>query len=498
MSWSKLPTELKEMIVKLVDEEDRRIRKRLKELALNPVLHVTRTNYGAGGYPHGLGVRFLSETSKDCRRLVIPYLFSPLDLSKINSYAFDECINSEVGQLVRSVRLSTFEPKRYGWRRSERNLASIARQLKALDQMPQYYIPNDEEDDELPPRRGSFFRWRAPGPDEKPERYRCHGMTPAEAMRAGAFLELVRAAERVTSWGFENTGPEHMFEFDDEEDEEAPGRDYLSQDWSELRNALAACTSLRSLGISSHSLSASGDIHSDWLLSSFPSSLTSLHLSLSYANPSLLSFLALFPHLRHLSLRLTGNFRSLSSSNGKNVTFPSLSSLSVHRTTLKQVDKLLRHLGTPILETLSLSAAKAFNSGDWDAEQQILDNTKKQIRRRTNLHKVHLKAMTEDGIWPSYHRQELELSFSPDTDDSDDSDDPRSRSGPSRSSRTGRPCTTSTSTMALSRCPRRRMLTWGLRRVEELERMGPPYSREMSTILFSLGELYKMQAAVEA
>ncbi|BGP15675.1 hypothetical protein JCM10213_006154 [Rhodosporidiobolus nylandii] len=425
MSWNALPREVKEMVVREVDQQDKRIAQRRREWEIKAGAHIDGTQYVAGGYPYGMGIAALHITSSECREMALPYLFSYMNLHELSQAGLEDCLASGVAKATRSVSLGRAKERPYVWRRDEKEPPSMRAQLDALGSLPRLEsVVLNFPHPEMANTWTVFGHSYLPPDRERLYREDTAGLARAEMLQAGVLPSLVSAASRITSW----TSPKRRkhinpsvirevsicpidpelrradkvnpWAFDFDTETEYPSTcNYLSQSSEDLRTTLADCTSLRSFHAMSLASEAEPAIHSSWLSSpTLPSSLTSLSLVLGTLDSSVFSFLALFPALEHLALRVpnfTGDFPLHPS---LPLRLPSLLTLELHQEFLSSLSDTLFGLRTPRLTTLTASVS------DWDDADDFGDSPNlralvKQMRKLPSLQQLHLTALSEEGVW---------------------------------------------------------------------------------------------------
>ncbi|GAA5855289.1 hypothetical protein JCM8547_009019 [Rhodosporidiobolus lusitaniae] len=308
--------------VKLVDEEDKRIRERVKEVELKKVVFNRSRN------PAGKGVFALSLLSSDLHNLALLYLFPVLNLDKVGD--LEECAASSVGQQVRSLKLFLIDkaafnsPYRTSYTRGQEVEvpAQLQAQLEALHSFPRVssiadeyshkqlasfyekyrntYIADESDEDDNPFK---YLRRVRPERREKPECYPFYDLSDAEILDRVAFSSTPATPARITTWSFLDQQEDDLIPFFSLASP-ATDRDYLGKDRPDLRKALAALASLRTLHISTMDKDEVIAVHSSWLEPGiFASIITSLSLTLDHLDNSLVSFITLFPQLQHLEIR---------------------------------------------------------------------------------------------------------------------------------------------------------------------------------------------------
>ncbi|GAA5905070.1 hypothetical protein JCM6882_002432 [Rhodosporidiobolus microsporus] len=132
MSFSALPRELREEIVRLVAEQDRVFRARQGGSSKRQLAFAERFVYKGWC---GRGLIALGEVNKDLRSLVLPVLFDPVHLPRFKSAELCAFPTTQIGQLCRAVTFAT--AGRYGSIPWYRDIARLKGAFEMLDDLPQ-------------------------------------------------------------------------------------------------------------------------------------------------------------------------------------------------------------------------------------------------------------------------------------------------------------------------------------------------------------------------
>ncbi|GAA6043814.1 hypothetical protein JCM8097_002061 [Rhodosporidiobolus ruineniae] len=461
VSLLSLPRELLDHIIGFVDIGDKAARAWREEYEQNSHVQLRAEDSPTGLY--GLGIKALSMTSSVFCLATKPYLVTTLTgVSNVQHLHLAKHLpgvarnTPPVAPFVRSVTLSTSRRHddayfTYGGEGKE-----LGDQFEALTRLPRVnsiHISQADGDDldnvfrDLGRPQYSFF-----GREGHKMREPYKGMSHLEMLRAGALPAFPDIANRISSWTFTNFPTQLFLPFISLSpssitslsiDFEWSGAyyrpwhhqpdglrsepshsvyDFLSGDHEGLRNVLASCTSLKSFSATSvvadPADAAVPAIHPSWLVDgAFPTTLTSLDLTLNRFDDSVLAFLARFPALRHLSLYVPRFTTALPTI--KRVRLPSLVTLSLHQASLEAIVHTTSILSTPKLERwtiISPDSEVMYDDPATDADSSDEDNERESDidrlvdfahRCRRSLKEIHLKSSGDSGVWSPYHFEQF-------------------------------------------------------------------------------------------
>ncbi|BGP15648.1 hypothetical protein JCM10213_005121 [Rhodosporidiobolus nylandii] len=435
MSFSKLPEELKEKVLLAVHAQDRVIRK-LRKVEGRKLAPRRAWN---GWF--GRGTLAMSSVNKELRRMALPLLFEPLDISKLVYDDLEACIYSDVGSSCRSVIIGmpgVAKSKRFLDLARERNFSrnhkyqALLRVFEVIASMERLngisFAPVDGDDDELEKMFKSFVRpdlhvgyysnESSPEPGylyfDPPTPPGAAPETPPELVNGGGFHALNDIAARITSWSFpfmmranlvcaflaaapsvvEHVALENSAKYNYD-----CRYDVLSRPAADIVSALCACTSLKSLrlGVAKPSTPM---VHPAWFaLPPSLSSLTSLQLTLDDLDHSVLEFISSFPCLANLAVEVSFRFQNLRPL--QRTTVPLLSSFSLAAPSLAHANAVLPFLSLPALDSLTLNVywedGFAWSPSDkLESERAVFVNSVPSAAPA--LRRLHLTA--ESTLWP--------------------------------------------------------------------------------------------------
>ncbi|GAA6039892.1 hypothetical protein JCM8097_006786 [Rhodosporidiobolus ruineniae] len=457
-----LPRELLDHIVGMVDLDD----KALQAWELDYEHHSDSTPYGVYRHEslHGRGIEMLSKTSSVLYQAARPYLYSvsrlllkPSFLSRQANRLVLQSVRGGVRRKYDSETATAMLPlvRKVGIYSSGRDITgkigrnevTLESYLSSLQHFPRLESVNictrrpDELDEILDWKatpRVSYFGEHAGEPYSK-----YAGMSHLAMLRADAIESLPQTAARVPSWTFEGLPSRHVVDFISlspssmtdlniefnwgidrvkpwaHEDAVAEGElplpstyDFLAVEHEGAAAALSACTNLRSFSATSlvHERETDSAIHPS-ISSAFPTSITSLNLTLNVFDTTVLSLLARLPALRRLALCVPV-FES--DDDPVPVDLPAVTTLELHQQFLNDVVASFEILATPKLETCTVILARCNNdfgqiSDDEPASdlERLVEHASKCVELKT----VHLKASTRDGILKPQHFRFLKYSL---------------------------------------------------------------------------------------
>ncbi|GAA5917417.1 hypothetical protein JCM6882_000855 [Rhodosporidiobolus microsporus] len=402
MSFSALPRELREEIVRLVGEQDRVFQARQngspeRELAFLDVL-------GKGWC--GRGLIALGEVNKDLRSLVLPVLFNPVRLARFKPADLYTFPTTQIGQLCRAVSFATDRTAGYGSSPWYGDIARFKDALQMLDQLPQLRevdlsgcsehlvrllrrLTKDEQPATAPTAsasNGAGTSGAARDEDDSSEGDEDSDSEDdwddswsdedgAAPLNTALFSKISFTGSRVTSWTFDRVDPGITLAFlslnpsiitrldiyDPLSRAESSSSIEPAVDATTFVSRIASLPSLTSLTLRVHD-DASGSterpsLHPAWATTPFlsASALTSLSLSIprvNYTKPVAAFVNTFADSLRSLSLNcgVTAEVFDLPPRR-----FPNLHVLSLTSLQLPEVACLYRAFDTPALRTLELA-----------------------------------------------------------------------------------------------------------------------------------------------
>ncbi|GAA5969009.1 hypothetical protein JCM11641_000807 [Rhodosporidiobolus odoratus] len=419
MSFSTLPFELKELIVDVVDAQDRQLKAFLKQNQAVTRRPTFASSSAGLGWANGL--RTLSLVSHELRDIALPYVFRTLKVSTIDRADCDNLLSALPAQACRAVRIDVFGNTDQDAHSLLFALDLLTRLLKveevrfyttrgALDALQQLFSELPYKERSVLPGSFSAGRFIASAPDDDPLIHPnvrpCASHRLAAQLKRGAIPGFKQTLERLKAWSFgplagsqiaplltlfsPNLRNLTLLGLDtpctreqlDSEDgagwkrfiasDTAGG--YLSQRNPQLRTALAECEKLESLEIHAKSVEDDSVIHDAWLDHSFPfaSTLTSLTIvSHGFWDLTTFAFAQRFPSLRQLVL-VANDMEPLVYADPQTLSLPSLVSLTLRFPYFKPLDWLIDRLKLPTLSILTVSIEMSLNHNDPEVIEEFL------------------------------------------------------------------------------------------------------------------------------